>query len=229
MTIIKNLLPYHSTLRPADTDNKLSITIHSTANLNSTALNERAWLENPANTRIASWHYCVDENMIIQAIPDNESAYHCSNSRGNKTSLSIEICESGNRKKTLINAAKFVAKKLHEHNLTLLDIKKHQDWVNKVCPRILIDNVYIRDGLDWNWFIKTVHSFYVEDEMTQAEFNNFMDNYLKSRAIKDVSIWAKDTWEKAVNDGITDGTMPQSFATREQVITLISNFINNKK
>ena len=59
------------------------------------------------------------------------------------------------------------------------------------------------------------------EEMTQAEFNKMMDNYLAERAKQPVSDWAKKDWEKAVKDGLTDGTMPQAFATREQVISMI--------
>ena len=59
------------------------------------------------------------------------------------------------------------------------------------------------------------------EEMTQAEFNKMMDNYLMEKAKQPVSDWAKDEWEKAVKDGLTDGTMPQAFATREQVIAMI--------
>ena len=54
-------------LRPGGAYPKTTITIHSTANANSTALNERAWLDNPTNNRYASWHYCVDESGVVQA------------------------------------------------------------------------------------------------------------------------------------------------------------------
>lgn len=35
------------------------------------------------------------------------------------------------------------------------------------------------------------------------------------------SIWAKEAWEWAIENGITDGTNPQGMATREEVITMI--------
>ena len=39
------------------------------------------------------------------------------------------------------------------------------------------------------------------------------------------SAWAKDSWEKAKKDGITDGTKPQGVVTREQVIAMLERAI----
>lgn len=112
------------------------ITIHSTANPKSTAINERNWLVNPSNTRTASWHIAVDENMAVEAIPLNEKAIHASSTIGNNTTIGIEICESGNREKTLKNAVALVAKMLHERNWSVDRLKRHFDWNGKNCPRI---------------------------------------------------------------------------------------------
>lgn len=59
------------------------------------------------------------------------------------------------------------------------------------------------------------------EEVTQDEFNKKMDVWLSQQAAKTVSDWATNDWEKAVESGITDGTSPQSFATREQVVSMI--------
>lgn len=59
------------------------------------------------------------------------------------------------------------------------------------------------------------------EEVTQDEFNKKMDVWLSQQAAKTVSDWATNDWEKAVESGITDGTSPQSYATREQVISMI--------
>lgn len=60
-----------------------------------------------------------------------------------------------------------------------------------------------------------------EEEMTQTQFNAMMDNYLAERAKEPCSKWAKDEINKAKELGITDGTEPKSFATREQVAAMI--------
>ena len=176
-------------LRPGGAYPKTTITIHSTANANSTALNERAWLDNPANNRYASWHYCVDENGVVQAIPDREEAWHCGDTGGNRHSLSIEICESGDRVKTLLNAAKLAAEKLTEHGLTIKELRRHADWVEKDCPRILIDPVYIYRNYGWNWFVKQVEE--AVESMAEKRYNT----------IEDVPEWGKATIQQLINKG----------------------------
>lgn len=176
-------------LRPGGAYPKTTITIHSTANDNSTALNERAWLDNPTNNRYASWHYCVDESGVVQAIPDQEEAWHCGDTGGNRTSLSIEICESGDRVKTLLNAAKLAAEKLTEHGLTIKELRRHADWVEKNCPRILINPVYIYRNYGWNWFVKQVEE--AVESMAEKRYNT----------IEDVPEWGKATIQQLINKG----------------------------
>lgn len=148
--------PFYSSKSNAGKNfHKTSITIHSTANTRSTAKNERAWLDNPSNTRTASWHYVVDENDIIQAIPINEEAWHAGDGNGNKYSIGIEICESGDRKKALLNAVDLVVWLIKEQKIEY-DVKKHFDWTGKNCPRILIDLDCILPPYNWDWFMNKV-------------------------------------------------------------------------
>lgn len=115
-----------------------SITIHSTGNLTSTARNERDNLARVDNTRHASFHIVVDDKEAIECIPLNEAAWHAGDGyygEGNRTSISIEICESGDRAKTLDNAARIAAKIMQEQNITKM--VRHFDWSGKICPGIL--------------------------------------------------------------------------------------------
>ena len=117
------------------------ITIHSTGNPGSTARNERAWLTNPVNKRTASWHICVDEREAVEAIPPGEVAWHAGDGGsgpGNRKSIAIEICESGNREKTLANAAKLTAKLLQGKGWGIDRLRRHFYWSGKACPRILM-------------------------------------------------------------------------------------------
>jgi len=43
-------------------------------------------------------------------------------------------------------------------------------------------------------------------------------------AWEDVSPWAREAWEWAVENGITDGTRPKDAATREEVVTMLYRF-----
>ena len=62
----------------------------------------------------------------------------------------------------------------------------------------------------------------MEEYMTQSDFNQMMDTYLaQKRAEKNPSTWAKDTWELAKKQGITDGSGPHGLCTREEVVALI--------
>ena len=68
----------------------------------------------------------------------------------------------------------------------------------------------------------------MEEYMDQATFNRMADAYLAQLRTKTVSTWAKDDWEKAKADKITDGTAPQGLITRQEVVTMI-NRANNAK
>jgi len=136
------------------------LTIHSNGNLNSTAQNERDWLVNDYNKRSASFHRVVDEPGTIEAIPLNERAIHSGNRKGNYESASLEICEGGNRGKTLDNAIREIVHMLFELRLTPSDITTHHRWSGKNCPRILLN--------DWEWFIGQVEAHYI-DELLKRE------------------------------------------------------------
>lgn len=120
-----------------------TITIHNTGNPKSTAANERAWLTNPTNKRQASYHIVVDEREAVECIPLNENAWHAGDGSGaksgNRTSIGIEICESGNYAKTLDNAADLVAQMLIERGWGVDRLRRHYDWSGKICPRLMYD------------------------------------------------------------------------------------------
>jgi N-acetylmuramoyl-L-alanine amidase len=59
--------------------------------------------------------------------------------------------------------------------------------------------------------------------MTQEQFDKMMDNYLARRAEKQPSSWAAIAVAYAKEEGITDGSRPQAWATREEVVMMISN------
>lgn len=134
-----------------------SITVHSTANPNSTARNERDNLARVENTRQASFHLVVDQKECIECIPLNEVSWHAADGfygEGNRTSISLEICESGDRAKTLENAAVILAGLLKERNWGVDKLKRHYDWSGKDCPRIMSAN----NWFEWYNFTKRVQN-----------------------------------------------------------------------
>jgi N-acetylmuramoyl-L-alanine amidase len=164
MLYLKDHIP-RGKLRPGTKMTPATITIHSTGNPKSTARNERGWLTNPANDRIASWHICVDEKEAVEAIPLDEVAYHAGSKTGNNSSIGIEICESGNREKTLVNAVKLVAKMLHERSWGVDRLRRHYDWSGKICPRIMSQNNW--DG--WKQFVERVRKELENMELKPAK------------------------------------------------------------
>jgi N-acetylmuramoyl-L-alanine amidase len=141
------------------------ITIHSTGNARSTARNERAWLVNPNNANeFVGWHIVVDEREAIEAIPLTENAWHTGdgvNGIGNRNTIGIEICESGNRAKTLLNAARVVAALLAEKKKDTNALRQHYDWNKRTaCPSILRAN----SGQPWREFIASVNAYLKREE-----------------------------------------------------------------
>ena len=64
-----------------------------------------------------------------------------------------------------------------------------------------------------------------EEEMTQEQFNKMMDAYLQSLGKKSASAWAVKELSEAKQKGITDGARPQAFATREEVVAMITRAV----
>src|SRR5262249_20012379 len=45
-----------------------------------------------ARKRQVSWHFTVDDTSIYQSLPTNEIGWHAHNSKGNATTIGVEIC-----------------------------------------------------------------------------------------------------------------------------------------
>lgn len=129
------------------------ITIHSTGNAASYAWGERNYLTLAENKAVVAFHVVVDEREAVEVFPLNEVAYHCGSVIGNGISVGLEICESGNRNKSLDNAAEIAAKLLKKFNLGIDKLRMHNDWSGKNCPRILIDESLRSLPIHtWDWF-----------------------------------------------------------------------------
>lgn len=149
------------------------LTIHSTGNEKSTAQNERDNLNRANNTTSTGFHIVVDDTQAIECIPFNAVAYHAGDGAkgiGNTKSISLEICESRDRAKTLQNAVEVAAKILYERGWSIERLKRHYDWSGKNCPRILSAN---------NWEDWTAFKLQVErklNDMNDKELDNLKIN-----------------------------------------------------
>jgi len=157
--IIQDFIPKGRRNRPGYKLVPKYFTIHDTANPNAGAdakAHARYLKGDSAASIPVSWHFTVDERVIVQHLPLNENGWHASdgaNGTGNRQSIGIEICENrdGNRAVAEANAAWLVAKLLKDYGLGLDRVKQHYDWSKKDCPRVLRGR---KNG--WANFLKAV-------------------------------------------------------------------------
>lgn len=156
--------------RPGLAMTATTITIHNTGNTSSSAANERGWLINKSNTRTASFHIAIDEREAVECIPLAESAWHAGDGSkagsGNRTSIGIEICESGDYAKTLDNAIQLVANMLKERGWGVDRLRRHYDWSGKICPRLMYNG---GKWTGWNQFKERVSAALVGTEDEQVD------------------------------------------------------------
>lgn len=162
--ILEMLAPVGCKCRPANALTPEYITLHNTANTNATAdaVAHANLLRGSWKDKSISWHYAVDENQIVQCIPDTENAWHAGdggNGTGNRKSLAIEICENGDLLKATDNAAALTAMLMMKYNIPIENVVQHNHWSGKDCPR------RIRAGEPYGWtaFLEKVKSFVISE------------------------------------------------------------------
>ncbi|GGC79257.1 hypothetical protein GCM10007216_07180 [Thalassobacillus devorans] len=145
------LLPKHHPCRPGHHMKPLYITVHTTGNRSrgANAMMHGNYLRNLDGSRLVSWHYTVDEKVVIKHLPDNESGWHAGdgNGPGNRSSIGIEICEheDGDFEQAVGMAAQLIRLLQDKHNLPVSHVVPHQKWSGKICPRPLLP--------EWNAFL----------------------------------------------------------------------------
>ena len=124
------------------------ITIHNTSNSASADAEVRYMISN--NNQV-SYHVCVDEREVIQAIPFNRNAWHAgdgASGTGNRKSIGIEIARSTGDanlfEQAERNCAAYVAKLLKERGWGIDRVKRHKDWSGKYCPHKTMDKGWQR-------------------------------------------------------------------------------------
>ncbi len=131
------------------------ITIHNTAN-DASAMSEVSYMINNKNE--VSYHFAVDDTSAVQGIPLERNTWNAGdgNGKGNRASISIEICysKSGGERflKAEQNAAYLTASLLKERGWGMDRVKKHQDWSGKYCPHRTLD-------LGWQRFLDMVQAY----------------------------------------------------------------------
>lgn len=161
--VVEELILEDSERRPNINREIKWIVVHETDNRSSsaTAKNHSNFLLND-HSQVNSWHYTVDESMIVHHLPDHEVGWHAGDKKtedgGNMNGIGIEMCvnQGSDYQKTLENTVNLIATLLVEYNLTIDEVKLHQDFSGKTCPHRLITEGKV------DWFYKMILDRYNE-------------------------------------------------------------------
>ena len=204
INIIEDFIPKGRRSRPGLANPMNFITIHNTGNSNRSS-NARAHANYLRGDTAAglpvSWHYTVDDGIVIQHLPDNETAFHAGDGSGpgNRQSIGIEICQNadGNLLLATNNAAMLCAILCTRHNIATKNIVQHNFWSGKNCPQELRAN----RPYSWTTFLSKVDDYVKElyvippelprppapDERTPEEI--IVDNAFELGILGDRAYW----------------------------------------
>lgn len=139
-----------------NTNNIKWLVIHYTANDGDSAKGNGNYFKN--NKPKASAHYFVDDNVIVNSVPDNYTAYAVGgkkyNNNGGKyygvctnaNSISIELCDtqrngksdlSEKTRKNAIELARYLCKK---YKIDKNHVIRHYDITSKLCPKYFVED-----------------------------------------------------------------------------------------
>ena len=169
-----------------------------------------------------------------QTLPWTMRGWHCGD-EGNNTHISFEICEDGLEDEDYFRAVYREAVELtaylcKEYGLDPLEdgvVICHQEGYRRGIASNHGDVLhwFPRHGKSMDDFRQDVKEE-MESDMSEQQFYEMflqaMATYTKKLESKEVSAWAKEDWERAVEAGIFDGSMPQAPLTREQAAAIIA-------
>lgn len=135
------------------------IVLHYTANDGDTAQSNAKYFQTAY--RGASAHYFVDDNYVIQSVPDNYTAYAVGGSRysnykstggaslygaaTNVNTINIEMCDMkkdgtyGVSEATLANTVALVKQLMTKYKIDVNHVIRHFDVTGKSCPSYYVD------------------------------------------------------------------------------------------
>lgn len=191
-------------------------------------------------------HAFVHRGGVVQTLPWNWRGWHAgtgtSGQSANNTHISFEICEPAGHTYeggTMIgydpakNAAYFGTVYRNAVELTAQLCNKYK--LDPLKPGVVLcHSEGYAQGIASNhadvmhWFPKHGKNMDMfradvkkameggEEELTQQQFEQMLAAHEQAIAARPVSDWAKEAWNKAVAQGVFDGTKPGSTFTREQ-------------
>lgn len=174
--------------------------------------------------------------VSYQTLPWTMRSWHCgrgSLGSGNDTHISIEICEDGLDDPVYFQAVyrescqliAWLCRRYHldplQKGVVLCHAEGHEQGIASNHGDVL--HWFPRYGITMDHVRAEVAQILKEEEdsLTQEQFDAMMDHWLADRGALPPSQWAESILEEAVAQGITDGSRPQSLATRQEVAAMI--------
>lgn len=207
------------------------IVVHYTTDLNSKsgkAMQNRDYFNTTTNQ--SSAHYIVDNEFVVQAVEDENKAWHCGTSgkykhpeARNSNSIGIEMCSSNSSGKAykdckstdkewyftpevVKNTVELIVDLMQKYNISIDRVIRHYDVTGKTCPA-----PYVNDESEWMVF-KTKILKEIEDrkkkeekEMEKEIFKKLFDEMRKELQDNDCSNYSKEAREWAVESGLIAG------------------------
>mgnify|MGYP003294749392 CR=1 FL=1 len=173
-----------------------------------------------------------------QTLPWTMRGWHCGRGEkgsANDTHLSVEICEDGLEDPVYFAAVYREAVELFafwgrlfgwnplEDGVVLCHCEAHKQGIASNHADVM--HWFSRHGKTMDDFRADVAREMEEDMLTEQEIRKIvrseMEQIDEERAAKPASDWASELLEEAKAEGITDGSRPQSYATRQEVALMV--------
>ena len=154
-------------------------------------------------------YYVRKDGSVYRGRPENCVGAHTYG----YNDVSIGVCFEGNFETDTMGEAQYLAGIALLRDILSrypgLEIKRHKDFDATACP-----------GANFPYLSMKENAESEDETMSYEQFKTFMAQYEQEQRDRPVSDWAKEAWEKATAKGVTDGTMPGRYSTREQMVTM---------
>ena len=176
-----------------------------------------------------------------QTLPWNRRGWHAGGA-ANNTHISFEICEDGLTDRNYFETVYREAAELTAYLCGLYGLDPLQDGV-VICHaegyrRGLasnhgdVEHWFPKFGKTMNDFRNQVKQIMEGDEMSKEEIQALVDARIKEILSGDKTVpspWAKEELGAAISDGITDGSRPGGYATREEAAVMVERLYRKVK
>ena len=154
-----------------------------------------------------------------QTLPWDHRGWHAGG-KANDTHIGFEICEDGLTDRNYFNAVYKEAVELcaylcQQFGLTEKDIICHSEGAKMGIASKHADVMH--------WFPKHGKNM----DTFRAEVKKELEKLKGGSTVSDKNVpssWAKEAWEWAKKEGITDGTRPKDTMTREEMVTMLHRY-----